>query len=502
MDALGKKFREVITSVVPITVLVIAINFLALFAGRGTPLSGSQFGRFSVGSLLVILGLTVFLFGIDIGITPIGENVGLSVAKTGRGVIVALAALVLGFLICVAEPDLEILAGQIEVITENAINRWLLIIIVSLGVGGMVMIGMLRIVFDWSMRLIFAITYGIIFLLALFASPDFLAFAFDASGATTGAITVPFILALSFGVSRVKRHHGSDEEDSFGLSGFASAGAILTVLLFGVITRQGAMATTVSGISSEQGFFAPFGPAITSSLLEILLSLAPIILVLIVYQLASKKFTQAEFIKLSKGLVYIYLGLVLFMTGVKAGFMDAGTIIGRFIGQNKGLAITLGFAVGVVIVLAEPAVHVLTTQIEDITHGFVSKKLVLIMFSSGIAISVGLAMIKAVTTSVKLWHFLLPGYILALGLMFFTPKLFVGMAYDAGGVASGPMSATFVLAFSQGVAFSSYAAGTQVPLVDAFGTIALIAMMPIIMVEALGILYRIKLGKQEAIHAE
>ncbi len=493
MRILLSKLKEVALSVIPIMVIVTILNFTLV------PLGSSVYWRFIVGSLMIVFGLTIFLIGIDIGVTPVGQLFGSKLAKSNKIWIVALFGLFLGFVISVAEPDLEILARQIEVTTQGVITAGELVIYVSIGVAVLVMLGLVRILFDVPFYKILLVMYGLILLAMIIIPQSIVAIAFDSSGATTGALTVPFILALAVGVSNLKRNGKKSEKDSFGLVALASGGAIIGVLLLslikGVDTLSGGLESTPN-IGNR--ILSPFLQAIPGEALNAAISLAPILIIFILANIFVFKIYRRQFSTIMKGFVYVFVGLILFLVGAHKGFMEVGATIGRetALMDQKFWLFLISFVIGLTIVLAEPAVYVLTHQIETITSGYVNRKFVSLFLSLAMAMALILNMVRILVPGIQLWHILVPGYIIALGLMFFTPKLFVGIAFDAGGVASGPMSATFVLTFAQGVAFSSPATGI---IENAFGMIALIALMPIISIEILGLLFKIR-SKKEGIN--
>ncbi len=490
MSLLYEKFREVLNSVLPIVALVLLLHFTI------TPLAIPVLIRFLVGSAFIIFGLTIFLAGIDNGITSIGNNMGSTIARSNKLWFVAIAGLVLGFAIAVAEPDLHILAGQVDVVTSGIISRVSIVVVVSLGIAVMLAIGLVRIVFSFPLYKMLAITYVVILILALFTSPEFLAIAFDASGATTGALTVPFMLALAMGTSRMKKDSKSAEKDSFGLVGIASSGAILGVLVMGVISPV----KELTGILPTNGadtdsILLPFLQKIPRISVEVLAAMTPIIIIYFI----SKRFYTKTSARLHRktlfGLLFTFTGLVIFLVGVNAGFMEVGSTVGYKLAllDSKFFIILVAFVLGTVTVLAEPAVNVLTHQIEDVTSGYVKRKAVSMSLSLGVGLAVALSIVRILTPGLQLWHYLLPGYIIAITMMFFVPKLFVGIAFDSGGVASGPMTATFILAFAQGAAEAIEGASV---MIDGFGVIAMVAMTPLIALQILGLIFKVKSRKR------
>lgn len=489
MNVLTEKLKEVLSSVLPVTVIVLLLHFTI------TPLETPMLLKFLIGALLIIIGLSIFLFGVDIGIHPVGSLMGRTIAKSNKLWIVGIAGLVLGFFISIAEPDLHILAEQVDFVTSGVISKGSILIVVSIGIAVMLALGLFRIVYNFPLYKLLTILYIIIFVLALFTSTEFLGISFDASGATTGALTVPFILALSLGVSNLKKDSKASEKDSFGLVAIASAGAIVAVMIMSITSKMDKITASLEyNVSGSNSIIAPFIEEIPIISKEIFVALLPILIIFLILQKISFKLTKKAFRNILKGLVYTFIGLVLFLVGVNAGFMNVGSIIGYDLASldKNWLIILVGFFLGLVVVLAEPAVHVLTHQIEDVTSGYVKRKMVLFALSIGIGVSVALSMIRIIIPQIQLWHFLLPGYILSVAMTHFVPKLFVGIAFDAGGVASGPMTATFILAFAQGVAEKIETANV---LIDGFGVIAMVALTPLIALQILGIIFKIKSSK-------
>jgi hypothetical protein len=488
VNILFEKFKEVLVSVLPITLIVVMLSFTLV------PIDTPIMLRFLLGAFLIVVGLTIFLFGVDLGITPIGSLMGTHIAKSNKVSIVILSGLILGFFISVAEPDLHILAGQVALVSANVITKTEIILCVSVGIALLLTVGFLRIIYNKSLSLLLTLIYGVILIVSFFSSQEFLAISFDASGATTGALTVPFILALALGISSLKKGKAS-EDDSFGLVGIASTGAILAVMIMSVLKGTKEISGSLdSSLSASTAVILPFINKLPTILYEVVLALLPIVTIFIVFQVISFKLKKKPLKRIIKGLVYTLIGLVLFLTGVNAGFMDVGTLVGYNIASidNKAVLIAIGALLGLVVILAEPAVYVLTKQIEDVTSGYLKRKVVLVALSLGVSLAVGLSMLRIIVPEIKLWHYLLPGYILAVVLSYLVPKLFVGMSFDSGGVSSGPMTATFILAFAQGAAESIEGANV---LVDGFGLIAMVALMPIIALEILGLIFKIKTVK-------
>lgn len=489
MNELTGKFKEVLASVLPITSIVLILHFTI------SPLESNMLYAFLIGSVLVIIGLTVFLFGIGQGIEPIGHGVGSAVTKINSFAVIITIMLILGFFISYAEPDLHILANQVDSVTSGQFDNILMVIVVSIGIGVMMTLGMLRILKNIRLKYVFTGAYALIFILAIFSSSDFLAIAFDASGATTGAITVPFILALAAGFSAMKKDSKMSEADSFGLVGIASTGAILGVLITSLFIGNGKL----NGILPEADMAATtLWELYSSKLLHIawdsFVTLLPIIITYIIFQIFFFKHKKSKVIDIVRGIILTFAGLVVFLLGVNGGFMEVGARLGiQLASMDSNIPVLLvALFLGLTTVLSEPAVHVLTSQVEDITGGTVRRILVLIFLSVAVGMSIFMSALRILIPGIKLWMYLLPGFGLSVILAYFVPDLFVGMAFDAGGVASGPMTATFSLAFVQGIA-------AQVPtadvVADGFGMISIVAMMPIIAIELLGTLYQAKSRK-------
>ena len=486
MGELTEKFKEVLTSVLPITFIVLILHFTV------SPLESNMLYAFLIGSVLVIIGLTVFLFGIDQGLEPIGHGVGTAITQMNSYAVIITISLVLGFFISYAEPDLHILANQVDSVTSGQFNNTLMVIAVSVGIGVMMTLGLLRILRNIRLKYVFMGAYGLIFILSFFSSSDFLAIAFDASGATTGAITVPFMLALAAGFSALKKDSKTSEADSFGLVGISSTGAIFGVLITGLFIKDDKLTGSLPEADiSVDTLLEAYGSKLVNIAWESFLTLLPIIIAYIIFQVFFFKHKKNKVIDIIRGLILTYAGLVVFLLGVNGGFMDVGSQLGiQLASLDFDIPVLLvALLLGLTTVLAEPAVHVLTNQVEEITGGSVKRRLVLIFLSVAVGLSIFMSALRILIPSIQVWMYLLPGFGLAVILAYFVPDLFVGIAFDAGGVASGPMTATFSLAFVQGIA-------AQVPtadvVADGFGMIAIVAMMPIIAIELLGALYQIK----------
>ena len=482
MEILTSKFREVLLSVSPIVVIVLLLALTLI------EIPADMLWRFLIGTIFLILGLTIFLFGIEVGMQPIGEKFGRLVTESGHLLWMGILAFIIGFVVTVAEPDLLILGQEVSTALNEAISSSTIVLSVSLGVGLMISLGVYRILLSYPIKHFFLAVYGLVLILAIFSSNSAIAMAFDASGATTGALTTPFILALGTAVSARKGGKRS-EEDSFGLVGAMSVGPILMMLILSLRNRAGLSGHAVEFTYTE-GIWHPFFRAMGATFKESLLALAPLIIIFLKINYLKLKLSSSDLLDIFKGILYTLGGLALFLVGVNQGFMEMGRFIGeRLADQSQALLPLMGFLLGAVVVLAEPAVHVLAEQVEEVTGGFIKEKLLLGSLSIGVAVAVAATLIRIMTPSIEIWHYLLPGFVLSVILSYKVDPLFTGIAFDAGGVASGPMTATFLLAFAQGAA--SFL--PQADLVkDGFGIIATVAMTPIVTLQLLGLIFKLK----------
>lgn len=477
-----EKIKESLSSVLPVTGIVILIHLLL------SPMPGGTFALFLIGAVLLVLGMGLFTLGADLSMMPMGERVGAHLTKSKKLSILIPVCFLIGALITIAEPDLTVLAGQVPTVPDAV-----LILTVAVGVGLFLVLALLRIIFRKSLQLLLFVFYGLVFVLAAFTPEEFLAAAFDSGGVTTGPITVPFIMALGIGVAAV-RGGNSAQDDSFGLVTMCSIGPVLSMLLLGMFYNAGTGGHTSVEAHNPSGIgeiLALFGEAIPEYLADVALALLPVVLFFLVFQILFLRLSRKRLLKMGVGLLYTFVGLVLFLTGVNVGFLPAGYALGSRLGATAaGWIIPIGMAMGFFVVMAEPAVHVLNKQVEEITVGAISQRAMLLSLSVGVAVSIGIAMLRVVA-GVSIWYFLLGGYAVALGLSFFVPKIFTAVAFDSGGVASGPMTAAFMLPFAMG---ACDALGGNI-LTDAFGLVAMVAMTPLITIQLLGVLYSIKLRR-------
>lgn len=484
MSLIKEKFTEVSRSLLPVMALVLLLAFTIVRPGS------EMIWRFLIGSLLLLVGLAIFLLGVDLGMSPIGDHMAVEVATSKSPIKVGVIGFLLGFLVTVAEPDLLILGHQVEAASGGAIGALAMVYIVSAGVGLLIMFGTFRLLRSRSYPAFMGLAYAGIFVLSLFVSEEFLAISFDSSGATTGALTTPFILALSAGLSRIKGGKTA-EEDAFGMVGVMSAGPMYALMLMSILTGQ----RNIQGEAAEfalqgGGVFGPLLTYLPKEFIGSFMALLPLTAFFFLLNFMHFKAPRRELSRIIKGLVYTLIGLTLFLAGVYSGFLDMGQLIGRSVAsEHLWLLPIVGFFIGMIVVLVEPAVIVLGQQIEETTGGRIPGKIIKITLSIGVALAVMLSMLRIMIPELKLWHFLLPGFLIGVILSFRSDPVFVGIAYDAGGVASGPMTATFVLAFAQGAA--AMVPGANV-LVDGFGVIAMVAMAPVLSLMIVGAVFQSK----------
>ena len=477
---LNEKLQESLAAVLPILAIVLILSFTI------APLPTSVLMAFLFGAVLLVVGMMFFSLGAELAMSPMGERVGACITKTRRVGIMLTLGFLLGFLITISEPDLQVLANQVQ-----AVPNMVLIVTVAVGVGLFLCFAMLRMLLSVPLNTMLVGFYIVVFVLAMFVPKDFLAVAFDSGGVTTGPMTVPFILALGVGVSAIRSDKHS-ANDSFGLVALCSIGPILAVLILSLIFRPDGgsyTAVVIPEIGDSAALWQLFFVAFPTYFKEIAVSLLPIAAFFAVFDLVSLHLERKQLIRIGVGLAYTYLGLVIFLTGVNVGFMPAGNYLGSVIAglSCNWIIIPIGMLIGYFIVMAEPAVYVLMRQVEELTDGAIPGSAMKHSLSIGVAVSVGLAMIR-VLTGISIFYLLVPGYAVAIALSFFVPKLFTAIAFDSGGVASGPMATTFLLPFAMG---ACSAVGGNI-VTDAFGVVAMVAMTPLITIQGLGLIYRLR----------
>jgi len=473
MSLLFAKLKKSALSVFPITVLVLIIG---LSAGA---LGGDDLWRFLLGGILLITGMSLFNTGADVAMVETGNLIGAELTKTKKLWLIVLISLLVGILVTVAEPDLMVLAEQLS----GAVNGYVLILSVGVGVGVFMAIAMLRVVFQISLRALLFALYAVVFILAIFVPAEFLPLSFDAGGVTTGPMTVPFIMALGAGVAASKK--GGKMDDSFGIVALCSIGPVIAVMVLGLIADVSAVSTPAAETVESVGILLPFLEAFPLYLREVAFALIPVIGFIIIFNYTSLRLRKRALAKIGVGFLNVYAGLILFLVGVNVGFAPVGRLIGEgIIGKGLGwVLIPVALVMGFFTVIAEPAVHVLTEQIEEISGGAIKKRSIRLALMAGVGAALALAIVR-VLTGISIWWMLAPGYAVALLLMLFVPKVFTAIAFDSGGVASGPMTAAFILPFAIG---ASLARGGNV-FKDAFGVVALVAMTPLITIQIVGLL--------------
>lgn len=494
MNILVSYLKDNTQAVVPIVIIVTLLNFTLV--SIATPV----IARFLVGAFTLIIGLSIFLIGVEIGITPMGTRTGSSLVKTNKLWLFLLGGGLLGFFVSMAEPGLLVLVNQIETITSGGIKASTLLAWVPTGFAIMVALGFARVFLGLSIKVFFAIGYGLIMLLAWFTSrtsPEFLAIAFDSSGSITGILVVPFVMALAVGISRMRKDSKQAEEDSFGLIGAGAMGPIFAVMILNMFTptQQYPVISLEPQVAEAGPIMSAFWNIVPESMKNSVIALLPLAVSLLILQRVLLKFEKRQFARVLKGFAYTLLGMFLFFMGVNGGFMEVGSQLGYLVASldNKIWLLLISFILGFVTILAEPSVHVLTHQIEEVTSGYVKRKAVAASLAIGVGSAILLSAIRILVPWLNLWHILLPGYLIAIVMIRFVPNLFVGIGFDAGSVATGPLTTTFILAFTQGAASAFEGADL---LRDGLGMIALVAMMGIITLLGLGVVFEAKSRKR------
>ncbi len=482
---LREKTMESLSAVLPITGIVLLISIFLV------PMELGSLVMFVVGAIMLILGMGFFQLGAEMSMTPIGEGIGVQISRTRKVLVVLLIGFVMGAIITISEPDLQVLAEQVPSVPNRV-----LILTVAVGVGLFLALAIVRIKFQIDLSKMLIILYGLLIGASFLVPKEFMAVAFDSGGVTTGPMTVPFIMAMGIGLAS-RRTDKNSASDSFGLVALSSIGPILAVLVLGCFYKPteavyslGDVATVVT----TRDVVRVFGGSIPIYAREVLVSLLPIAAVFVIFQLLTRRYQRRQLKRIAVGLVYTYAGLVLFLCGVNVGFAPVGSFLGKELASLvfNWILIPIGMLIGYYIVKAEPAIQVLNHQVENVTDGAVSVKAMNRCMSIGVAISVGLAMMR-VLTGLPIGWIIIPGYLIALVLSRFVPKIFVGIAFDSGGVASGPMTSTFLLPLSIG---TCQAIGGNL-MTDAFGVVALVALTPLIAIQIMGIVYQVKISAMQ-----
>jgi len=489
---LKEKIMEAFSSVLPITVIVLTASvFLA-------PLPAGTILMFLGGAALLIVGMGFFTLGADMAMMPMGEGIGIHLTKSSKLSLIIFISFLMGTLITMAEPDLQVLAGQFPSVPST-----ILIVTVACGVGLFLVIAVLRPILKIQLSILLTFFYVITFIIVAFTPATFIPVAFDSGGVTTGPITVPFILAMGVGIALIRSDKHS-QDDTFGLVAICSVGPILAVLILGIFfdTSGNVVKAKVFNEASNSRdvvkFFLMEMPKVFE---DVIVALGAIVFCFILFQLFTRRFKKHQLARIAVGFIYTLIGLVLFLTGVDAGFSPVGQLLGSQLGESpyKWVLIPLSVIVGYFIVAAEPAVHVLNKQVEQLSSGAITQKMMNRALSIGMAAALALTMTR-ILYSIPIIYILVPGYAIALILSFFVPKMFTGIAFDSGGVCSGPMSSTFLLPFAMG---ACQGVGGNL-MIDAFGIVAMIAMTPLVVIQMMGLMYKLrtieagKLASQQA----
>ena len=478
---LKEKILESLSAVLPITGIVLLLSILLVPIDLGTMV------MFIVGAIMLVIGMGFFQLGAEMSMTPLGEGIGVQISKTRHIPLIFLIGFSMGAIITISEPDLQVLAEQVP-----SIPNLTLILTVAVGVGIFLAVAIIRILFQINLSTILIVLYTVLIGVSFLVSRDFLAVAFDSGGVTTGPMTVPFIMAMGVGLASVRGDKNASS-DSFGLVALSSVGPILAVLILGMFfspSEAAYAAAGVAAVSTTRDVVREFLFSIPPYAREVLISLVPVAAVFIFFQLFTHRYPRRQVKRVSVGFAYTYIGLVLFLCGVNVGFAPVGSLMGNEIASEpwKWLLVPIGMLIGYYIVKAEPAIQVLNRQVESVTNGSVSAKSMNLCMSLGVSASVGLSMMR-VLTGLPIQWIIIPGYLIALVLSRFVPRMFVGIAFDSGGVASGPMTTTFLLPLSIGACDAID--GNL--MTDAFGVVALVALTPLIAIQLMGILYQYKM---------
>ena len=478
MNELKLKIKEALVSALPVTAIVYLMALTPLFE-----FSRAELLTFTIGAVMLVVGIGMFNLGADLAMTPMGSSIGSGLSRQRRLGLLLGVCFVLGLLITVAEPDLQVLAKQVA----GVMNGTLLVIFVGIGVAAFLLVAILRIVFKRGLAELLSIFYMLLFALALIlteqSKESLLPMAFDSGGVTTGPITVPFIMALGVGIANILGDRRS-KENSFGLVALCSVGPILAVMVLSMFSH-GSLAYTVPDYSVTGSIWSTYYHTALHSMKEVSIALGLIVVFFLICQFTFLHLPGKRLKRITVGVVFTYLGLVLFLTGVNVGFMPVGYKLGHSLGGSLPPAALVGFgvAVGVLVVLAEPAIHVLTHQVEEVTDGMVTRKSMILGLCIGVGAAIGLAMLRIVL-DFSIIYYVIPGYFISLLLSLFVPRVYTAIAFDSGGVASGPMTSGFILPFAIGACVAVQ--GEASVLRDAFGVVAVVAMTPLITIQLLG----------------
>lgn len=495
LETLLEKIKEACMSALPIALIILFLSFTIC------PLPNDIFIAFVVGTCMLTVGLGLFSLGAELSMERIGAHIGANLTKSRKIPIIAILSLIVGVLITISEPDLHVLAGY------TGDQKFPFILAVAAGLGVFLVVAVFRIIFNIKFKYILIVGYGAILVLSIVAAiinPTFLAIAYDAGGVTTGAMSVPFVMSIGAGIAAITTQN-TEDDTSFGLMAVCSIGPILSILIMGLAGGFNNISYTPHDLpvfvnSQEMGI--SFISAIPHIVKDVLMGLLPILAFFFIYQLFTERVHRNDAAQIGIGAGYTFVGMVLFLVGVNVGFMPVGSYLGGAFSAMKysWIVIPVGAVIGFCMTYAEPAVGVLNKQVEDATSGTIPPKVLPMAMALGVAISAGISMMRALTGTTVL-PFLFIGYIAAVVLAFYCPSLFTSIAFDAGGVASGVMAATFLLPLSIGICTARGASADSI-MIDAFGTIALVAMAPTITIQIVGVIYKIKLSHSKTATTE
>jgi len=483
-----EKFKESLLAVLPISIIILILHFTI------APLSERELAILSIGMIMLFIGMILFSVGVELALLPIGEHVGSALISSRKPALIFTVLFIFGFIVTAAEPDISVLANQVASIPNTQ-----LIIGISLGVGALLCVAVLRILMHWRLGRVLAVIYPLAFIVAILFSQEYISLAIDAAAVTTGPVTVPFLLAIGGGFAAATG--GKDaEENNFGISAICSVGPIIMVLILGTFydptsTQYLTQPDASSEAANQLATF--FANGLWHSFVEVIIIIVPIVAIFLLFQVIKLKLSHSELHKIFIGIIYLVVGLAIFLAGVNNGFLPAATALGEAIGSLSfnWIAIPIAFVIGACVLLAEPTAYVLVKRVEEITDGAIPKFMMLFGMTTGVGIAMALAMFRLLF-GISIWWVLIPGYFISLTLTFIVPEIFVGIGFDAGEVATGAMSAAFVLPFAVGV-------GSQIPgvniIAESFGIVGLSTMLPPIIVQIMGLIYSIKLKKSRTI---
>lgn len=481
MGVVEDEFKGVIKSIVPIAALVLALQFVFMKS------SNEDIELFAICSVLVIIGFTLFLLGVKAGVIPVGNAIGAEIPRRGSIVFMIAVIFIISFLVIVAEPNVAVFTALLDN-TFDGVNPTTMIYAIAVGVAVFLVLATLKTIYGLPLKLLLLVSYGIVLVIAVICaieSPEFLGIAFDSGGVITGPLTVPILLALGLGISSSMASR--TEMDGFGMIGLASAGPIIAVLLMGIFA--GEPTGTVAVPDADLGLFESIGTEFLGAVYSVVVALTPLVIFFVFFQKVFLKYSWLAVRRMLIGVLLAGVGIIIFLTGVYAGFMPTATALGTYLGGIDGIwVILLGLVLGFLVSVAEPAVKILGDQVEQASHGMIKGRMLIMVLGVGVAATVAIGMARVVY-DIDFVYIIIPGYIIALIIMLFSDKDLVGIAFDAGGVATGPMVVTVMMAMYAGLADAMYTG--QAAILNSFGIVALVALAPLIALSALGVLIKV-----------